>query len=145
MNTFIQKYQPKIKGTLSGWDRIMFRGCLRALSYVEGMGTYLKRVGCLLKDFGEHVETLTYLSLRTGIRNAEKMNRPRDRTSLKSFASKTAMELCFAAYALNWWNVFTTHRFIRGQLRSDPLALLSSMRCRALANALSAASIPQAM
>ena len=37
MNTFIQKYQPKIKGTLSGWDRIMFRGCLRALSYVEGI------------------------------------------------------------------------------------------------------------
>ena len=71
MNTFIQKYQPKIKGTLSGWDRIMFRGCLRALSYVEGMGTYLKRVGCLLKDFGEHVETLTGQLIEKSLQRAE--------------------------------------------------------------------------
>ena len=32
MSNFIQKYHPKIKGTLSGWDRIVFRGCIRALS-----------------------------------------------------------------------------------------------------------------
>ena len=76
MNTFIQKYQPKIKGTLSGWDRIMFRGCLRALSYVEGMGTYLKRVGCLLKDFGEHVETLTGQLIEKSLQRAEQYGRP---------------------------------------------------------------------
>ena len=59
MNTFIQKYQPQIKGTLSGWDRIVFRGTIRTLAYIKGMASYLQRIGCLLKDFGEHVENMT--------------------------------------------------------------------------------------
>jgi len=33
MDTFLQKYQPQIKGSLSGWDRIVFRGCIRPLAY----------------------------------------------------------------------------------------------------------------
>jgi hypothetical protein len=76
MNTFIQKYQPKIKGTLSGWDRIVFRGCIRALAYVGGMAKYLKRVGCLLKDFGEHVETMTEELIKKSLLRAEQANRP---------------------------------------------------------------------
>jgi len=59
MNTLIQKYQPQIKGTLSGWDRIVFRRIIRTLAYVNGMANYLQRIGCLLKDFGEHVEAKT--------------------------------------------------------------------------------------
>jgi len=59
MNTLIQKYQPQINGTLSGWDRIVFRGIIRTLAYVNGMASYLQRIGCLLKDFGEHVEAKT--------------------------------------------------------------------------------------
>ena len=40
MNTFIQKYQPEIKGTLSGWDRLVFRGTIRTLAFVQGMAGY---------------------------------------------------------------------------------------------------------
>ena len=76
MNNFIQKYQPKIKGTLCGWDRIAFRGCIRALAYVEGMARYLKRVGCLLKDFGEHVETMTGQLIEKSLQRAEQYDRP---------------------------------------------------------------------
>jgi hypothetical protein len=76
MNTFIQKYQPQIKGTLSGWDRIVFRGTIRTLAYVNGMATYLQRVGCLLKEFGEHVETKTAQLIEQSLQRAEQQNRP---------------------------------------------------------------------
>ena len=32
MNQFIQKYEEKVTGTLSGWDRVVFRGTLRVLN-----------------------------------------------------------------------------------------------------------------
>ena len=38
---------------------IVFRGIIRTLAYVNGMANYLQRIGCLLKDFGEHVEAKT--------------------------------------------------------------------------------------
>ena len=59
MDTFIQKYRPQIKGSLSGWDRIVFRGFIRTLAYAHGMATYLQRIGCLLKDFGEFAQLKT--------------------------------------------------------------------------------------
>jgi hypothetical protein len=40
MSQFIQKYEEKITGTLSGWDRIVFRGTLRMLCFVDGMMGY---------------------------------------------------------------------------------------------------------
>ena len=76
MNTFIQKYQPQIKGQLSGWDRIVFRGSLRALSYALGMTHYLQQIGCLLKNFGEHAQTMTEKLILHSIQRAENLNRP---------------------------------------------------------------------
>ena len=37
MQAFIQKYKAVVTGTLSGFDRLLLRGTLRNLSYVEGM------------------------------------------------------------------------------------------------------------
>jgi len=76
MNTFIQKYQPQINGTLSGWDRIVFRGTIRTLAYIKGMASYLQRIGCLLKDFGEHVEAKTATLIEQSLQRAEQQNRP---------------------------------------------------------------------
>ena len=45
METFIQKYEPQIKGTLSGWDRLVFRGTIRTLAYAFGMASFLQRIG----------------------------------------------------------------------------------------------------
>ena len=38
MKSFIQKHAADVIGVLSGFDRLVFRGTLRTLSYVEGMG-----------------------------------------------------------------------------------------------------------
>lgn len=76
MNQFIQKYEGKVTGTLSGWDRIVFRGTLRMLSFVEGMMGYLARAGVLLKDFGEHGQAMTARLIAASQAAAEKAGRP---------------------------------------------------------------------
>ena len=76
MNTFIQKYEEKVTGTLSGWDRIVFRGTLRTLCFVQGMMSYLSRVGVLLKNFGDHSQAMTERLIAASLAAAEKAGRP---------------------------------------------------------------------
>ena len=51
MHTFLERMSSKIKGTLSGLDRVRFRGTIRWLSSLRGMGAYLGTMKILLKDF----------------------------------------------------------------------------------------------
>lgn len=76
MSHFIQKYEEKITGTLSGWDRLVFRGTLRLLCFVDGMMGYLARVGVLLKDFGEHAQAMTERLIAASLAAAEEGSRP---------------------------------------------------------------------
>jgi hypothetical protein len=41
MHEFIAKHQDKIAGTLSGFDRLVFRGHLRSIGTPQGMMSYL--------------------------------------------------------------------------------------------------------
>ncbi len=41
MNEFIARHAQGIAGVLSGFDRLVFRGTLRPISYPEGMMGYL--------------------------------------------------------------------------------------------------------
>ena len=59
MKTFLQKHAASVTGILSGFDRLVFRGSLREISYVEGMRRYLSQAGVLLKAFGAHAEAVT--------------------------------------------------------------------------------------
>jgi hypothetical protein len=76
MNQFIQKYDEKVTGTLSGWDRVVFRGTLRMLCFVDGMMGYLARIGVLLKDFGEHAQAMTQRLIAASLAAAEDAERP---------------------------------------------------------------------
>src|SRR6476660_8278959 len=51
MEPFISKHAQAIIGTLSGFDRLVFRGTLRFLAHCAGMSSYLWTMGVLLKDF----------------------------------------------------------------------------------------------
>ncbi len=51
MEPFISKHAQAIIGTLSGFDRLVFRGTLRFLAHRAGMISYLWTMGVLLKDF----------------------------------------------------------------------------------------------
>ena len=50
MNEFTAKYQDQIRGVLSGFDRLVFRGSPRRLSYAKEMEEYLWQNGVLFKN-----------------------------------------------------------------------------------------------
>jgi len=59
MQSFIQKYEKDVIGSLSGFDRSVFRGTLCRLSYPQGMDYCLAFLGALLKDFAKYVLEVT--------------------------------------------------------------------------------------
>src|SRR5206468_7583255 len=59
MHRFTTKYADRLVGTLSGFDRLVFRGTLRRLSFVEGLRGYLSARKVLLKEFGTHAEVVS--------------------------------------------------------------------------------------
>jgi hypothetical protein len=76
MHEFIAKHQDKITGTLSGFDRVVFRGTLRSIAHDEGMKRYLWANQVLLKDFGAHVEKVSRRLKEASLAEAEATGRP---------------------------------------------------------------------
>jgi len=52
MNDFVQRHQDSVIGVLGGFDRVLFRGTLRSISYGDGVDRFLGAVGVKYKDFG---------------------------------------------------------------------------------------------
>jgi len=59
MERFVTRYQDRIAGILTGFDRMRFRGTLRSISYLSGLQQWLNAQGVLLKDFGPFAEQLS--------------------------------------------------------------------------------------
>jgi hypothetical protein len=51
MERFLKRHEDRIVGTITGFDRVLFRGTLRSISHCKGMGIFLSSQGVLLKDF----------------------------------------------------------------------------------------------
>jgi hypothetical protein len=71
MKTFLQRFGNMIKGTLSGFDRLRFRGTRRLLAHVSGLKHFLWHSRVLLKDFDSYVQGTT-ATLCTAIEKAAK-------------------------------------------------------------------------
>jgi hypothetical protein len=52
MQSFIQRHQEGVIGVLSGFDRVLFRGTLRSISYATGLDRFLGAMHVKYKDFG---------------------------------------------------------------------------------------------
>ena len=76
MNEFIAKHQDKVAGTLSGFDRLIFRGHLRSIGHPQGMMNYLWTNQVLLKNFGDHVEKVTERLKEASLAEARACGRP---------------------------------------------------------------------
>lgn len=76
MHEFIAKHQDKIIGTLSGFDRLVFRGTLRSIVHDAGMKRYLWANQVLLKDFGAHVEQVSRRLKEASVAEAQSLGRP---------------------------------------------------------------------
>jgi hypothetical protein len=59
MHEFTAAYADQIAGTLSGFDRLVFRGTLRRIAYSFGLKGYLWENKVLLKNFGDHAQQLS--------------------------------------------------------------------------------------
>ena len=59
MEGFLSRHAGAVIGTVSGFDRLLFRGTLRLLAHRGGMMNYLGSEGVLLKDFAAHVDAMS--------------------------------------------------------------------------------------
>jgi len=59
MKQFIARFEKQIYGTLSGFDRVVFRGSLRRLTHPQGMKMYLIQNGILCKQYQDHVKQVS--------------------------------------------------------------------------------------
>jgi len=75
MNEFIAKFGDQITGILSGFDRLVMRGTLRAIVYAKGMEDYLGQNRVLLKDFSRHVHEVSARLKQASVAAAEKLGR----------------------------------------------------------------------
>ena len=76
MERFLQRHQGRVYGVLSGFDRIVFRGTLRSLSFVEGMDRFLSSQRVLYKDFKVFAEGLSKRLKAQAEAIAQKHGRP---------------------------------------------------------------------
>jgi len=77
MKEFIAKFGKMLWGVLSGWDRLVIRGELRVL-YADGGGMqqYLKSNGILMKNFRDHVHSISQRLKAASLAAARAGNRP---------------------------------------------------------------------
>ena len=97
MHEFIARHKDQIVGTLSGFDRLVFRGTLRSISYVDGMQAYLNSNGVLLKDFETHVKAVSDRIQKASLAAARETGRPirylaSSQTSKEQIARQIAAE-----------------------------------------------------
>lgn len=51
MDRFLQRFAGQIKGVITGFDRIIFKGCIRPLMFAEGAMSFLRSRGVLNKGY----------------------------------------------------------------------------------------------
>jgi len=59
MQKFIAKFGDQIQGTLSGYDRLVFRGSIARLNHGQGMQMYRIRNQLRFKDYADHVKQVS--------------------------------------------------------------------------------------
>src|SRR4030042_440691 len=76
MKSFLPRHSQRLLGVLSGFDRVLFRGTLRSISYVKGLETFLNANHILLKDFAVFAQRCTAQLAAHAEQIARKAGRP---------------------------------------------------------------------
>jgi hypothetical protein len=76
MKNFVQRHASSVIGTLSGFDRLLFRGTLRRIANAGGLSSFLSYTGVLLKAFADHSMALTEQVKAASLGVAEEAGRP---------------------------------------------------------------------
>jgi hypothetical protein len=89
MKGFIERHQDRITGVLSGFDRVLFRGTMRALSYVTGMDKFLNAQGVLYKHFSAFAQRISSKLKDHAAEIAAAHNRPFQYLASSSLSKET--------------------------------------------------------
>jgi hypothetical protein len=76
MKRFLERHRDRITGTLSGFDRVLFRGTLRSIAHVKGLRVFLYSQRVLMKDFGTYVLRLSERVVEHAKQQATELGRP---------------------------------------------------------------------
>lgn len=76
MKSFIHRFADRVTGSLSGFDRLVFRGAVRLLNGVEGMAHFLSLNGIRLTEYKSYVKETTKLLKTALISRTENLGRP---------------------------------------------------------------------
>lgn len=76
MKRFLERHRDRITGTLSGFDRMLFRGTLRSITHVSGLEIFLYSQHVLMKDFSNYVLKLSERLVEHAKQLAHKAGRP---------------------------------------------------------------------
>jgi hypothetical protein len=76
MSAFLAAFGHLVLGILQGFDRLVFRGHLRQLSYAHGLECYLSANRVLLKDFKAHALDRTATLVEASLAQAQRLQRP---------------------------------------------------------------------
>jgi hypothetical protein len=76
MHAFLRRFADRVSGVLHGFDRLVFRGHLRQLSYPHGLMCYLSANHVLLKDFAGHVGRVSRQLIDASLAGARAADRP---------------------------------------------------------------------
>ncbi len=76
MERFLKRHEGRIKGIISGFDRILFKGSLRSISSLRMMNIYLFSQHILYRDFGTWAQGLSDRIKQHAKAYAESRNRP---------------------------------------------------------------------
>jgi hypothetical protein len=75
MRSFLSKFSGVVRGVLSGFDRLFFRGTLRGLAHTKGLQHYLWAQRIPYKDFAQHSLEVTARLEEASLRQAHKLGR----------------------------------------------------------------------
>lgn len=76
MERFLTRHKDRIKGIISGFDRILFRGSLRTICYSQGIQAWLTSQKVLLKDFGSYATEISDQIKEQAQQYAQSLGRP---------------------------------------------------------------------
>lgn len=76
MQAFLQRHQADVIGVLSGFDRLLFRGTLRSISYADGLDRFLGAMKLMYKDFSTFAQDCSQRLKDHAQAMAQKAGRP---------------------------------------------------------------------
>jgi hypothetical protein len=76
MERFLKRHASRVLGSISGFDRVLFRGVLRSIRYVQGLDWFMRSQRVGFKDFEGFVQKFSAGPKKRAEQIAQRARRP---------------------------------------------------------------------